>query len=92
MPAYISREQYSGEGNCIVALGTHNYMGLSQRTNLQAKNFWQGHRLNNGERIDSKGIDFHSKGDLGVATEQRVWLEILRYARLSPTGMQTFYA
>lgn len=92
MPAYISREAYSGEGNCIVALASHNYMGLQQRVNLQAKNFWQGHRLNNGERIDSKGIDFHSKGDLGVATEQRVWLEILRYARLSPNGMQTFYA
>lgn len=91
-PAYISREAYSGEGNCIVKLGTHDYMGLEQRLNLQGKNFWQGHRLNNGSRIDSKGIDFHSKGDLAVATEQRVWLEILRYARLSPTGMQTFYA
>jgi hypothetical protein len=91
-PAYISREAYSGEGNCIVAQAAHHYMSLEQRTNLQAKNFWQGHRLNNGERVDSKGIDLHTKGDLVVKTEQRVWLEILRYATLVNGQMATFYA
>ena len=91
-PAYVSREHYSGEGNCIVALGQHNFMGLSQRTNLQAKNFWQGFKINNTSKFDSKGADYHSAIDIGADTTQRVWLEILRFATLQNGKMATFYA
>lgn len=91
-PAYVSREHYCGEGNCIVALGTHNFMGLQQRSNLQAKNFWQGFKINNSAKFDSKGADFHAALDADANTTQRVWLEILRFAKLTNGKMATFYA
>jgi len=93
-PAYVSREAYCGEGNCIVALAKHNFMGLQQRLNLQGKNFWQGFKLIDGKRLDSKGIDLHTQyiAGAGVNTTQRVWVEILRFARLSDGRLQTFYS
>lgn len=90
--AYVSREAYSGEGNCIAKLDHHAYMGLDQRDNLQGKNFWQGCKLHNGARIDSKGVDIHTTLDTDTNSVQRVWLEILRYAQLVNGQMSTFYA
>ena len=91
-PAYVSREHYCGEGNCIVALGTHNFMGLEQRSNLQAKNLWQGFKINNSAKFDSKGADFHTALDANANSTQRVWLEILRFAKLTNGKMSTFFA
>tara|TARA_R110001632_G_scaffold10493_3_gene38769 strand:+ start:581 stop:2011 length:1431 start_codon:yes stop_codon:yes gene_type:complete len=96
--AYVSREAYSGEGDTIVALGTHHFMTKSQRTNLQVKNFWQGFKIIDGQRLDSRGIDLHTQyiadDGSGTATDtvQRVWLEILRFARLEDGKLNTFYS
>lgn len=91
-PAYVSREHYSGEGNCIVALGQHFFMGRSQRTNLQSKNFWQGFKIINSSKVDSKGMVIHTTLDSDIDAVQRVWLEILRFATLKDGQMATFYA
>jgi len=96
--AYVSREAYSGEGNTIVALGQHEFMTKSQRTDLQVKNFWQGFKIIDGQRLDSRGIDLHTQyiadDGSGTATDtvQRVWLEILRFARLENGMLNTFYS
>lgn len=96
--AYVSREAFCGEGNTIVALAAHNFMAKQQRSNLQCKNFWQGFKIIDGQRLDSRGIDLHTQyiadDGTGTATDtiQRVWLEILRFARLEDGRLQTFYS
>jgi len=91
-PAYVSREHYSGEGNTLVALATHNFMGQQQRSNMQCKNFWQGWKIINPSKVDSKGMTVHTTLDSDIDSVQRVWVEILRFARLQNGQMATFYA
>jgi len=54
------------------------------RGNLQSRFGWQAHRLNRNERVNSRGIEYHTTytSNSGART-QRVYLEIVRMATLS---------
>tara|TARA_R110000803_G_scaffold102283_1_gene170332 strand:+ start:1773 stop:3269 length:1497 start_codon:yes stop_codon:yes gene_type:complete len=58
---HTSREVYSNSGTALMGAGStdYQYEGRVQSTNLAGSQFWQGFRLNVGERIGTKGIDIH---------------------------------
>lgn len=88
-PAYVSRAAYSGEGEGIT---DEKYGGEDQDDELIGLNFWQGFKLIDGQRLDSKGADLHTALTLTDASTNRVWLEVLRYATLKDGRMACFYA
>ena len=86
---HTPREVYSNSGSALLkgASSGHNYEGRNQDGNLAGKQFWQGFRLNRGERIGTKGIDIHmnARGVDGAGAglpngtyTQIVYLEVLR--------------
>ena len=57
--------------------------------------FYQAHRLNRNERINSRGIELettYSDLDGGVDFTQRVWIEIVRSATLKNGMFDCYYA
>ena len=88
-PAYVSRAAYSGEGEGIT---TQKYGGEAQDDDLLGMNFWQGFKLIDGQRLDSKGADLHTQITLTENCTNRVWLEVLRYATLKDGRMACYYA
>jgi len=85
---HTSREVYSASGEALLkgASDGHNYEGRNQEA-LKGTQFWQGFRLNRGERIGTKGIDIHmnARGVNGAGEgladgtyTQFVYLEVLR--------------
>ena len=87
---HTSREVYSASGNALMPTaggGDYHYEGRAQKGNLAGKQFWQGFRLNRGERVGTKGIDVHmnARGVNGSGAglpdgtyTQYVYLEVLR--------------
>ena len=62
------------------------------QAHLTGVNFWQGFKLIDGQRLDSKGADLHTALTLTGASTNRVWLEVLRYATLKDGRMACYYA
>jgi len=86
---HTPREIYSKGGSALLKTASdgHLYEGRDQEGNLEGSQFWQGFRLNRGERIGTKGIDIHmnargvngaGKGLPDGTYTQFVYLEILR--------------
>lgn len=96
---HTTREVYSASGEALVldATASHKYEGRGQTAGLKGTQFWQGFRLNLGERIGSKGIEvtMNARGvngdgeglDDGEYT-QFVYLEVARQLLMNPTDGQ----
>ena len=58
--------------------------GANLRSNLGNSFGWMAHRLNRNERINSRGIEYHTTYATNTGTRtQRVYLELVRMAVLS---------
>lgn len=81
MVPHVSRDMYSGGGE---GLTSEVFNGQVQSTNLKGAFFWQAHRLNRNERINSRGIEYEQKfSSIGVGTyTQRTWIEVIKQAQL----------
>jgi len=81
MVPHISRDMYSGGGEGLTA---EVFNGQRQDTNLKAQFFWQSHRLNRNERINSRGIEYEQKySSIGSGPfTQRTWIEVVKQAQL----------
>jgi len=97
---YITRDEYNQEGGgaaggglSVEARGAYN--GLLLDTEWRGQYFYQAHRLNRNERINSRGIELettYSDLDGGVDFTQRVWIEIVRSATLKNGMFDCYYA
>lgn len=58
---HTPRELYSDSGKALMdsQSSDQHYEGRSQTGNLTGSQFWQGFRLNRGERVGTKGIELH---------------------------------
>ena len=81
MVPLVSRDMYSGGGEGLTA---ENYNGQRQDVNLKAQFYWQAHRLNRNERINSRGIEYEQNySSMGVGPfTQRTWIEVIKQAQL----------
>lgn len=78
---HLSRDMYSGGGE---GLTSEEYNGQVQATNLKAQFYFQSHRLNRNERINSRGIEYEQAfSSIGAGPfVQRTWIEVIKQAQL----------
>jgi hypothetical protein len=82
---FISRDEYFGEGQIMT---TRKMEGYNQQTYLGEYFFHMAHRLNRGERVNSRGIEIYDKrltpagGAQPQARTLRCWLQLTRMASL----------
>ena len=92
---YTTREVYSNEGRALVSTGNqYHFEGRGQDDNLEGHLFWQGYRLNRGERVGSKGIELTMNNETlanGIYT-QVAFIEVLRYATLNDGHLEVAFA
>ena len=101
---YVPRPIYSGGGHELIpdagAGATHHYDGRTQ-DQLVVNQFYQGWRLNHGERVGSKGIELHMNmrdnagTGQGLATGkylQIAYTEQLRYATLKDGQIEVYWS
>mgnify|MGYP003637103475 FL=1 len=92
MPPYISREMYSRGGGGIT---TEKYNGQNQSNELEGKFYYQAHRLNRNERINSRGIEYEQNFShilVDATYTQRTWIEVIRQAQLTNGILDINYA
>jgi hypothetical protein len=80
-PPNVSRDMYSGGGEGLTA---EEYNGQRQDTNMKGQFYWQAHRFNRNERINSRGIEYEQKYS-AIADQTftcRMWLEVIKQAQL----------
>ena len=83
MVPFVSRFEYCGEGG-LLSFADVDLDGSAMRGNLQGRFGWQSHRLNRNERVNSRGIEYHTTYTTNSGSRtQRVYLEIVRMATLS---------
>ena len=81
-PPNVSRDMYSGGGE---GLTSEEYNGQIQTLNLKGQFYWQAHRLNRNERINSRGIEYEQQYSLIADNTYtcRIWLEVVKQATLT---------
>jgi len=95
---YTTRDIYSNEGSGLVTASSGgnagHFEGRTQNVNLEGHLFWQGYRLNRGERVGSKGIELTMNNNtLADGTYTQVaYIEVLRYATLNDGHLEVFFA
>ena len=97
---HISRDEFNSEGGGTAGggLSVQKYNGHQPNLFLRGKFFYQAHRLNKNERINSRGIEletlYSELPDLGGALNytQRTWIELLRTATLKNGIFDCYYA
>ena len=100
---YITRDEYNMEGGGTDGggLAVENYNGhacSNQANGLRGNFFFQAHRLNRNERINSRGIELETlysslrPTKTGTVFTQRCWLELVRTATLRDGFFDCYYA
>ena len=94
---YISRDLYRGEGQLATTLdnasGSVNFEDYSAEEFLRQKFFWTAYRLNQGERVNSRGIELYdTRVTVGGASTFRAWIQIMRIASLRDGFFSMSYA
>ena len=81
MPPFVSRDMYCLGGGGLTG---EKYNDQRQDSNLQGKFYYQAHRLNRNERINSRGIEYEQQYSLieDETFTQRTWIEVIKQAQL----------
>lgn len=78
-PPHIARPMYARQGWSIAEKKFEGHaVGGTNQSELSGQEFYTGYRFNDGERVDSRGLELHSKIDTMSAGEapfiSRVWI------------------
>ena len=92
---FTSRDEYFGEGQIMT---TRKMEGYNQQAYLGEYFFYMAHRLNRGERVNSRGIEIYDKrlavggGAEASPRTLRCWLQLTRMASLVNGVMSVQFA
>ena len=82
---HVVRSEYARQGDTMVNKKFEGY-SLSGQNELTGQFFWNAYRLNDGERVDSRGIELHHKYQNLKAAEapytSRCWIETQKVMRI----------
>lgn len=102
-PPHVTRAEYARQGNSLTTQSFEGYSmggtGTSAATGgneLAGQFFWNAYRLNDGERVDSRGLELHHKyQNLAVAEApytSRCWIELQKVMRITDGSVDCYYA
>lgn len=91
MVPFVSRTQYSRAGGVIAQA---MYEGQEQEVQLDGKFFWTAYKMPDGERVNSRGLELHSKMVTlpAGAYESRAWIECVKVATLEDGVFSCYFA
>lgn len=78
-PPHMARAMYARQGYSIADKKFEGHaVGGTNQTELSGQEFYTGYRFNDGERVDSRGLEIHSKIDTMTGAQapfvSRVWI------------------
>ena len=94
---YISRDLYRGEGRLATDFtatpGSVDFEGYDMEEGLQQEFFYTAYRLNQGERVNSRGIEvYDTRTTMAASQTMRAWLQVVRLATLRDGMLEIAYA
>ena len=92
MMPFVTRDQYSRAGGRTSASAVYELQ--SQQDDLEGKFFWTGYKMPDGERVNSRGLELHSKMvslPAGSYTS-RCWIECMKIATLEDGVFSCYFA
>ena len=91
MLPFVTRDEYSRQGGATTD-GT--YWGVDQNTNLRGKFFYNAYKINDGERVGTRGLELHNKYvtlPAGAYTG-RCWIECVKVAMIENGRFDCYFA
>jgi len=92
---HITRAEYARQGDSMVNKKFEGY-SMSGQNELTGQFFYNAYRMNDGTRVDSRGIELHHKYQDLAATEapytSRCWIEVQKVMRITDGVVDCYYA
>ena len=93
-PPHVTRAQYSRQGNSLVANKFEGYT-VSGQNEMTGQFFYNAYKLNDGERVDSRGLELHHKYQNLKTTEapytSRCWIELMKVMVITEGVVECYY-
>ena len=94
-PPHVVRTEYARQGAAMVNKKFEGY-DMSAANELPGQFFFNAYRLNDGERVDSRGLELHHKYENLAAAEapytSRCWIEVQKVMRITDGVVDCYYA
>ena len=91
----VTRDQYARQGYALTSQKFEGYTQASQ-SELAGQSFYTAYRLNDGERVNSRGLELHSQISALDPTQapytSRCWIEVQKRMRMTDGVVETDYA
>ena len=93
-PPHVTRAQYSRQGDSLVANKFEGYT-FNGQTEMTGQFFYNAYKLNDGERVDSRGLELHHKYQ-NLAADQapyvsRCWIELMKVMVITNGDVECYY-
>ena len=93
-PPHVTRAQYSRQGNSLVTNKFEGYT-VSGQNEMTGQFFYNAYKLNDGERVDSRGIELHHKYQNLKTTEapytSRCWIELMKVMVITEGVVECYF-
>jgi hypothetical protein len=93
-PPHVTRAQYSRQGNSLVTNKFEGYT-VSGQNEMTGQFFYNAYKLNDGERVDSRGLELHHKYQNLKTTEapytSRCWIELMKVMVITDGVVECYY-
>lgn len=94
-PPHVVRTEYARQGAAMVNKKFEGY-DMAAANELPGQFFFNAYRLNDGERVDSRGLELHHKYENLAAAEapytSRCWIEVQKVMRITDGVVDCYYA
>ena len=93
-PPHRTRAQYSRQGDSLVANKFEGYP-VNAQTEMTGQFFYNAYKLNDGERVDSRGLELHHKYQNLAAAEapytSRCWIELMKVMVITNGEVECYF-
>lgn len=94
-PPHVTRTEYARQGAAMVNKKFEGY-SMAGANELPGQFFFNAYRFNDGQRVDSRGLELHHKYESVAVAEapytSRCWIEIQKVMRITDGVVDCYYA
>ncbi len=93
-PPHVTRAEYSRQGDSLVANKFEGYT-FNGQNEMTGQFFYNAYKLNDGERVDSRGLELHHKYQNLKTTEapytSRCWIELMKVMVINEGVVECYF-